>query len=86
MVAFSPFYKSLTITLYLFRYIFISLHQNLKICSTLNSKNMISDRENSEIRMTREEFGNLRAALREYVSKSLLEKVEIFDKINNFNI
>lgn len=47
---------------------------------------MISDRENSEIRMTREEFGNLRAALREYVSKSLLEKVEIFDRINNFNI
>lgn len=47
---------------------------------------MTSDRENSEIRMSFEEFGNLRAALREYVSKSMLEKVEIFDKINNFNI
>lgn len=47
---------------------------------------MISDRENSEIRMSCEEFGNLRAALRENVSKSLLEKVEIFNKINNFNI
>lgn len=47
---------------------------------------MTSDRENSEIRMSLEEFGNLRAALREYVSKNLLEKVGIFEEINNFNI
>ncbi len=47
---------------------------------------MKSDRLNSEVVLSWEEFSRLRAAMREHLSKAALDEVEIFDKINNFNI
>ena len=47
---------------------------------------MKSDRLNSEVVLSWEEFSQLHAAMREHLSKTALDEVEIFDKINNFNI
>ena len=47
---------------------------------------MKSDRLNSEVILSWEEFYQLRAAMRENLSKTALGEVEIFDKINNFNL
>lgn len=47
---------------------------------------MKSDRLNNEVVLSWEEFSQLRAAMRENLSKNALEEVEIFDKINNFNL
>ena len=47
---------------------------------------MKSDRLNSEVILSWEEFAQLRAAMRENLSKTTLDKVEIFNKINNFNL
>ena len=49
-------------------------------------KDMKSDRLNSEVVLSWEEFSQLRAAMRENLSKTALDKVEIFNKINNFNL
>ena len=49
-------------------------------------KDMKSDRLNSEGVMSWEEFSQLRAELRATLSKEMLDKVEIFNKINNFNL
>ena len=45
---------------------------------------MKSDRLNSEVVLSWEEFSQLRAAMREHLSKTALDKVEIFNKIDNF--
>jgi hypothetical protein len=47
---------------------------------------MKSDRLNSEVILSWEEFAQLRAAMRENLSKTTLDKVEIFNEINNFNL
>ena len=47
---------------------------------------MNSDTLNSVVVLSCEEFSQLRAAMREHLSKTALDEVEIFDKINNFNI
>ena len=47
---------------------------------------MKSDRLNSEVILSWEEFAQLRAAMRENLSKTTLDKVEIFNVINNFNL
>lgn len=47
---------------------------------------MKSDRLNSEVILSWEEFAQLRAAMRENLSKATLDKAEIFNKINNFNL
>ena len=47
---------------------------------------MKSDRLNNEVTLSYEEFAQLRAALRENLSKNALDEVEIFNKINNFNL
>ncbi len=47
---------------------------------------MKSDRLNSEVVLSWEEFSQLRAAIREHLSKTTLGEVEIFNKINNFNL
>lgn len=47
---------------------------------------MKSDRLNSEVVLSWEEFSQLRAAMRERLSKTTLGEVEIFNKINNFNL
>lgn len=47
---------------------------------------MKSDRLNSEVVLSWEEFSQLRAAMRENISKTTLDKVKIFNKINNFNL
>jgi hypothetical protein len=47
---------------------------------------MKSDRLNSEVILSWEEFAQLRAAMREHLSKTTLDKVEIFNVINNFNL
>lgn len=47
---------------------------------------MKSDRLNSEVVLSWEEFSQLRAAMREHLSKTALGEVEIFDKINKFNL
>lgn len=47
---------------------------------------MKSDRLNSEVVLSWEEFAQLRAAMRENLSKTALDEVEIFNKINNFNL
>ena len=49
-------------------------------------KDMKSDRLNSEVVLSWEEFSQLRAAMREHLSKTTLGEVEIFNKINNFNL
>ena len=47
---------------------------------------MKSDRLNSEVVLSWEEFAQLRAAIREHLSKTTLDKVVIFNEINNFNL
>ena len=47
---------------------------------------MKSNRTENEIVMSWEEFSQLRAALRENLSKSALDEVEIFNKINSFTL
>ncbi len=47
---------------------------------------MKSDRLNSEVILSWEEFAQLRAAMRENLSKTALDEVEIFNEINNFNL
>ena len=47
---------------------------------------MKSDRLNSEVVLSWEEFSQLRAAMREHLSTAALDEVEIFHKINNSNI
>lgn len=47
---------------------------------------MKSDRLNSEVILSWEEFAQLRAAMRENLSKTSLKEVEIFNKIDNFNL
>lgn len=47
---------------------------------------MKSDRLNSEVILSWEEFAQLRAAMREQLSKTALKEAEIFNKINNFNL
>ena len=49
-------------------------------------KDMKSDRLNSEVVLSWEEFAQLRAAMREHLSKTTLDEVEIFNEINNFNL
>ena len=61
----------------------LSLHSKLLIKTF---KDMKSDRLDNEVTLSYEEFAQLRAALREHLSKSALEEVEIFNKINNFNL
>ena len=83
MWVFDPIYKFLTIrfyTLYIYFIIFAPENNNKTF------KDMKSDRLNSEVVLSWEEFSQLRAAMREHLSKTALDEVEIFDKINNFNI
>lgn len=47
---------------------------------------MKSDRLNSEVILSWEEFAQLRAAMREHLSKTSLKEVVIFNKINNLNL
>lgn len=47
---------------------------------------MKSDRLNSEVVLSWEEFAQLRAAMREHLSKASLKEAEIFNKIDNFNL
>lgn len=47
---------------------------------------MKSDRLNSEVILSWEEFAQLRAAMREHLSKTSLKEIEIFNKIDNFNL
>lgn len=47
---------------------------------------MKSDRLNSEVVFSWEEFSQLRAAMREHFQKTALDEVEIFNEINNFNL
>lgn len=47
---------------------------------------MKSDRLNSEVVLSWEKFSLLRAAMRENLSKTALDEVEIFNEINNFNL
>ena len=83
MWVFDPIYKILTIrfyTLYLYFIIFAPENNNKTF------KDMKSDRLNSEVVLSWEEFSQLRAAMREHLSKTTLGEVEIFNKINNFNL
>jgi hypothetical protein len=80
---FDPIYKILTIrfyTLYIYFIIFAPENNNKTF------KDMKSDRLNSEVVLSWEEFSQLRAAMREHLSKTALDEVEIFNKINNFNL
>ena len=47
---------------------------------------MKSDRLKSEVVLSWEEFAQLRAAMRENLSKNALDEVKIFNKINSFNL
>ena len=83
MWVFDPIYKFLTIrfnVLYIYSIIFAPENNNKTF------KDMKSDRLNSEVVLSWEEFSQLRAAMREHLSKTALDEVEIFDKINNFNL
>ena len=83
MWVFDPIYKFLTIrfyTLYIYFIIFAPENNNKTF------KDMKSDRLNSEVVLSWEEFSQLRAAMREHLSKTTLGEVEIFNKINNFNL
>lgn len=83
MWVFDPIYKFLTIrfyTLYIYFIIFAPENNNKTF------KDMKSDRLNSEVVLSWEEFSQLRAAMREHLSKTALDEVEIFNKINNFNL
>ena len=80
---FDPIYKFLTIrfyTLYIYFIIFAPENNNKTF------KDMKSDRLNSEVVLSWEEFSQLRAAMREHLSKTALDEVEIFNVINNFNL
>ena len=68
---------------FLFSFFVVSLHSKLLIKTF---KDMKSDRLNNEVTLSYEEFAQLRAALRENLSKNALDEVEIFNKINNFNL
>lgn len=83
MWVFDPIYKFLTIrfyTLYIYFIIFAPEKNNKTF------KDMKSDRLNSEVVLSWEEFSQLRAAMREHLSKTALDEVEIFNVINNFNL
>lgn len=83
MWVFDPIYKILTIrfhTLCIYFIIFAPENNNKTF------KDMKSDRLNSEVVLSWEEFSQLRAAMREHLSKTALDEVEIFNKINNFNL
>ncbi len=83
MWVFDPIYKILTIrfyTLYIYFIIFAPENNNKTF------KDMKSDRLNSEVILSWEEFAQLRAAMREHLSKTALKEVEIFNKTNNFNL
>ena len=83
MWVFDPIYKFLTIRFYtLYIYIIIFAPEN----NNKTFKDMKSDRLNSEVVLSWEEFSQLRAAMREHLSKTALDEVEIFNKINNFNL
>ena len=83
MWVFDPIYKILTIRFYtLFIYFIIFAPEN----NNKTFKDMKSDRLNSEVVLSWEEFSQLRAAMREHLSKTTLGEVEIFNKINNFNL
>ncbi len=83
MWVFDPIYKILTIRFYtLCIYFIIFAPEN----NNKTFKDMKSDRLNSEVVLSWEEFSQLRAAMREHLSKTTLDKVEIFNKINNFNL
>ena len=83
MWVFDPIYKFLTIRFYtLFIYFIIFAPEN----NNKTFKDMKSDRLNSEVVLSWEEFSQLRAAMREHLSKTALDEVEIFNKINNFNL
>ena len=83
MWVFDPIYKILTIRFYtLCIYFIIFAHEN----NNKTFKDMKSDRLNSEVVLSWEEFSQLRAAMREHLSKTALDEVEIFNKINNFNL
>ena len=83
MWVFDPIYKFLTIRFYaLYIYFIIFAPEN----NNKTFKDMKSDRLNSEVVLSWEEFSQLRAAMREHLSKTALDEVEIFNKINNFNL
>ena len=83
MWVFDPIYKFLTIKLYtLYIYFIIFAPEN----NNKTFKDMKSDRLNSEVVLSWEEFSQLRAAMREHLSKTALDEVEIFNVINNFNL
>lgn len=83
MWVFDPIYEFLTIrfyTLYIYFIIFAPENNNKTF------KDMKSDRLNSEVVLSWEEFSQLRAAMREHLSKTALDEVEVFNVINNFNL
>ena len=83
MWVFDPIYKILTIRFYtLCIYFIIFAPEN----NNKTFKDMKSDRLNSEVVLSWEEFSQLRAAMREHLSKTALDEVEIFNEINNFNL
>ena len=83
MWVFGPIYKFLTIRFYTFYiYFIIFAPEN----NNKTFKDMKSDRLNSEVVLSWEEFSQLRAAMREHLSKTALDEVEIFNVINNFNL
>ena len=83
MWVFDPIYKFLTIRFYiLYIYFIIFAPEN----NNKTFKDMKSDRLNSEVVLSWEEFSQLRAAIREHLSKTALDEVEIFNVINNFNL
>ena len=83
MWVFDPIYKILTIRFYtLCIYFIIFAPEN----NNKTFKDMKSDRLNSEVVLSWEEFSQLRAAMREHLSKTALDEVEIFNVINNFNL
>ena len=83
MWVFDPIYKFLTIRFYiLYIYFIIFAPEN----NNKTFKDMKSDRLNSEVVLSWEEFSQLRAAMRENLSKTALDEVEIFNVINNFNL
>ena len=83
MWVFDPIYKILTIRFYILCiYFIIFAPEN----NNKTFKDMKSDRLNSEVVLSWEEFSQLRAAMREHLSKTALDDVEIFNKINNFNL
>jgi hypothetical protein len=84
------FFVGIDTFLKLFNYNFINIQVLFRIFAPENNnktfKDMKSDRLNSEVVLSWEEFSQLRAAMREHLSKTTLDKVEIFNKINNFNL